>query len=1126
MICRFRDDGTLTFVNDAYCQRFERTRESLIGTNFVPYIPDEDLPLIDNLLAALSPDMEPYTHEHRTIFPNGETRWHQWTNIAVKDDQGRFLEYQAIGRDITQAKAVASELEESLAKSAQLHDRLLEAVESFTDGFALYDADDRLVICNSRYWEIYDISADLLVPGVKFEDHVRASAYRGQIADAIGREEEWVRERVEQHQEPQGTYLQKLGNGRWLEIREQKTRDGGIVGVRTDITERKNAEDALRLFRALIDQTSDFVEVIDPATGRFLDVNQRACDAHGYTREEYLALSVPEIDPQVGKMGWEAVHAEIRKVDRYVLETSHRRKDGSILPVEVSCNHVMLDREYLLANVRDITERKQAEAALRESEQRYKTIFQSAPDALFVISAAGENAGMIVAANEEAAQSHGYTIDELIGMPISQIDTPESAELIPARLARLAAGERLTFEVEHRRKDGSTFPVEVTAERVLLDGHPHVLAFDRDITDRKRTEAALRESEERYKTIFESAPDAVYVIAIEDDKAGRIVAANRLAAQLHDREVDEIVGMPASDLDSVASAEDRPQRLRRILSGERLTFEINKRRRDGTEFPVEVTAEKVMLDGQAHVLAFGRDISARKQAEEQLRESQERLQLAVEATQIGAWDWNIATGEVIFAPEWKRQLGYEDDEIESHVREWESRLHPDDQERVGCILQDYLARRTEGYATEFRLQHKDGSYRWIYTRGSAVFDAQGQPERMLGCHLDITERKEAEDALRQSEQKLAAIAATMPEVLYVFDLKTYETIFTNRELWEDLGYTREQAAQSKAFATEKLLHPDDLAMLPERLRRWEFVQDKDVVETEYRMRHASGQWRWYLSRDTVYRRDDQGCVTQVIGTAQDITQRKQAEQERQALEAQMLQSQKLESLGVLAGGIAHDFNNLLSVILNYTSVLELKLPKDVPARPMVGEIEKAARRAGDLTRQMLAYAGKATFVIEPLRLDLLVREMANLLESVVASNATIEMNLQPAVIDGDVTQIRQVVMNLLTNASDALLESPGTIRLLTGVRHMESPELQSSFTTEDLPAGEYAYVIVSDDGSGMNDEVLQRIFDPFFSTKFNGRGLGLAAVLGILRGHRGTIRVESAENQGTEFALYFPAGSA
>jgi signal transduction histidine kinase len=254
----------------------------------------------------------------------------------------------------------------------------------------------------------------------------------------------------------------------------------------------------------------------------------------------------------------------------------------------------------------------------------------------------------------------------------------------------------------------------------------------------------------------------------------------------------------------------------------------------------------------------------------------------------------------------------------------------------------------------------------------------------------------------------------------------------------------------------------------------------------------------------------------------DISAQKQAEESRRKLELQLQQAQKLESLGIVAGGIAHDFNNLLTAMMGYANLAAMELPAESVAYTMLQEIESAAQRAADLARQMLAYSGHGAFVMAPLQLDQQVREIAHLLETVISKKAQLQFDLAPVYIEGDTSQICQVVMNLITNASEALEGRNGTITLRTSVSYADEELLHSSLFPEALKPGDYALIEVVDDGCGIAPENLERIFEPFFSTRFTGRGLGLSAVLGIVRGHGGTIKVQSTPGQGTRFQIWLP----
>ena len=268
---------------------------------------------------------------------------------------------------------------------------------------------------------------------------------------------------------------------------------------------------------------------------------------------------------------------------------------------------------------------------------------------------------------------------------------------------------------------------------------------------------------------------------------------------------------------------------------------------------------------------------------------------------------------------------------------------------------------------------------------------------------------------------------------------------------------------------------------------------------------------------TAAARGPEGKIAFGLGVVQDITDRKRAEQEKLDMERRLLHAQKLESLGILAGGIAHDFNNILAGIMGYADLVKVQLPASEPARKDIDIIKKAVERAAHLTRQMLAYSGKGKFVVEPVSLSRIVKDMRAMLEMSISKKATLNCNLAPnlPMIEADASQIHQIILNLVINASEALGEDSGVITISTDTIHCNGTDY-AVLGGDDLREGHYVRLEVSDTGCGMDEQTLAKIFDPFFTTKFTGRGLGLAAVHGILRGHKGGIRVTSKPGQGTD----------
>ena len=311
-----------------------------------------------------------------------------------------------------------------------------------------------------------------------------------------------------------------------------------------------------------------------------------------------------------------------------------------------------------------------------------------------------------------------------------------------------------------------------------------------------------------------------------------------------------------------------------------------------------------------------------------------------------------------------------------------------------------------------------------------------------------------------------------------------------------------------------LIFPEDAAVASERIRRRRAGLSTPFT---WRLRALDDGREVMVRANSREIKDEHGAPVAMLGVINDITATRR-------LEEKMLQAQKLESLGVLAGGVAHDFNNLLVGILGNAGLARTELPPESSLRPLLADIEAAAMRAADLTRQLLSYSGKGRFVLAPVDLGSVVADITQLLASVVGKGVALKYQLAPGLpsIEGDVSQIRQVLMNLITNASDAIGDRGGKVTVSTRLERADRAVLADTVVDDQLATGDYICLEITDDGEGMSAETISRIFDPFYTTKFVGRGLGLAAVLGVLRGHRGAIKVQSEPGRGTTVRAYLP----
>ncbi|HVP39402.1 MAG TPA: PAS domain S-box protein [Candidatus Saccharimonadales bacterium] len=399
---------------------------------------------------------------------------------------------------------------------------------------------------------------------------------------------------------------------------------------------------------------------------------------------------------------------------------------------------------------------------------------------------------------------------------------------------------------------------------------------------------------------------------------------------------------------------------------------------------------------------------------------------------------------------------------------------------------------------------------------AAVAVAQDRLERAVG------ERERVEEALRESEALFRSqfelgnigIAITSPDKGW---------LRVNRRLCEMFGYTE---AELRQLTWAQMTHREDLAADVALFNRV-LAGEIEAYELDKRFLRKDGSIIATHLTVSCFRNQDRS-VRFFIASFQDVTESQNAQKERLELERRLLHAQKLESLGVLAGGIAHDFNNLLMAIVGNLDLALLRMPGVSKAHQPIERAIQATHRAGDLTRQMLAYSGKGRFAVSRFDLSDLVRENAELFRTAIARTVTLELSLasEPATVEADPGQVQQVIMNLITNASEALADQAGRITLRTGVLPCDEEFLRRSRLEERPEPGRFAYIEVADTGCGMNEETQQRFFDPFFTTKFTGRGLGMSAVLGIVRGHQGAILVESAEGRGTTIRVLFPESEA
>jgi PAS domain S-box-containing protein len=503
------------------------------------------------------------------------------------------------------------------------------------------------------------------------------------------------------------------------------------------------------------------------------------------------------------------------------------------------------------------------------------------------------------------------------------------------------------------------------------------------------------------------------------------------------------------------------------------------------------------------VITF-KDVHDRKMAEQAAGETEARLQAAFE---------QLAAGVALTSPELRflkvnaalcRFLGYEPAELAGKLMA--DITHPDDIPESVAISRRLFDGEIPAIAMEKRYVRKDCSTVWGSTVASLVRDAGGVPRYAIAVIQDITERKRVEQALAESERRLTLAQSAARLATVDVDLLAGK-LSASGEYCALFGLP--PGPPVPLAQTEAMIHPADR----ERVER--IMSGQVVDEAEFRVVWPDGSVHWILGKGKAFL-DQSGRPIRMVGVLMDITERKR-------LEERLREAHKLESLGVLASGLAHDFNNLLTAILGFTTLTREQLPAGSAVGGYLKAIEAAGQEAAQLTAQVLAYSGKGLSAVRPVDLSALAGEMATLIRASLPHNISLELELPPGLpaIDADLKQLQQAFLNLTGNAAEAIGGAAGVIRISTSVREIDGAHIQRELAGSEIEPGRRVCLEVRDNGCGMDEETRAQVFDPFYSTKFLGRGLGLAAVAGIARGHGAAIQVESAPGRGSTFRLLF-----
>jgi PAS domain S-box-containing protein len=1102
-------------------------------------------------------------------------------------------------------------------------------------------------------------------------------------------------------------------------------------------------------FDHIIKYANDII-MLSNMDGRIVEVNDQACRTYGYTRDEMFQLNIRDIRTLESISQSEMQMKQVEKQNGMVFESEHRRKNGTVFPVEDSSRFIKIEGvRFYQSIIRDITERKRIEQAMQENEERFRRIFEEGPFGTVITGLDFH----FTKANTAFCRMMGYSEHEITSLTFQDITHPEDISNSAEAMRKLFNGEIPVYRTEKRyvRKDTKIVWGSLTVTLVRNENGQflYYLAMVEDITERKLAEESLLQSEERYRRLFELSPDTIFI-----QSEGNITFINSAGIRLFGAtSAEELIGRQVVDLMHPDYREIVAERIKHLkeLQSPAPMIEEKYLRLDGSSVDVEVSASSFLYKGKSAAQVVVRDITERKRAEESLQESEERFRRLVGSVTDYIYSVKLESGRLVsttHAPACVSVTGYTAEEYAADPDLWFRMIYEEDKQIVTNLTEKLLS-GFDVLPLEHRIVHKNGSLRWVKNTPVLKRNAKGVPIAYDGLIEDITMQKQADEVLRESEETAHALLNAPSDAAYLLDTER-RIIAVNEAGTRRLGksvdeligacvddfISLELAKSRRAYIDEVLrlckpVHFEDeqsemhlenalypitdaqgnvtriavfsrditeriqteearrqseslfkmlvesspvaIAVFSGPSKKLEYVSDRftglfgydkedipsmdawwqlaypveeyrnqieikwcetlveaqhegsvieplesvvtcqdgsskyiestftsigedtlvfftdltqhrlaqealrqtlafnelliqtmpfgmNIVDEEGNILFVSKAMKEMLTVDVVdmccwkvYKDDNQQCVdcplrkgiafgkSDVIETTgilggkifqisqvgmmyegkkamlevfQDITEQKKLQQE-------LIQSQKLLSIGTMAGGIAHDFNNILAIILGYSSLLHSI--KDHPQKfsDAVSAIRQAVDRGAGLVRQILTFARKTDISFEPLSVSELVKELVSMLQQtfpkIITFNTSMEKHLP--YIKADQTQIHQALLNLCVNARDAMPQG-GEISI--AIEKITGEKLRGRFPSATNPW--YISLSVSDTGMGMDEAIRNQVFDPFFTTKEKGKGtgLGLSVVYGIVQAHHGFVNVESTLERGTTFLLYFP----
>lgn len=1065
------------------------SRDEVEGRNLSDFIPSDNFKRMmeHHKMRKIDPTLPPRSYEFAFIDRNGCERCAYVTVAHIPEAKISIASFI----DITEKK----KMEEALRAS---EDRYRTFIDSASDMIFLKDDQYRYLIVNKILSDFFGKEEDEIIGRTDFELMPEDAARQCNQSDDKSLEERSVVV-SEEH----------VGERIFETLKFPVQLNPGTTGVGAfirDITDKKRIQDALQeseeKYRLLIDNVGQAIFVARDGVLKF--ANPRMIEVSGYAEEDITSRPFSEF-----------VHPDDRKL---VMEYHVKRTRGEELPSVytfrvidktgtvrwMEINTVVITwegRPAILCFGTDVTARRKAEEALRLSEQKHRTLVETMNEGF---GSADENYQFNYV-NQKFADMLGYTKSEMVGHSIKEFIPADYRDVISDQMARRKKGESERYEMAWVSKGGRRVTTLVSPMGIFdadgcLNGSFSTIT---DITEIKRIDADLRESEERFRLLADYAPIGISLMkpngTFEYFNPSFITIFGYESGDLPDKQTwfEKAYPEPAYRQKALDAWDDDYVKRNERGALRNRTFKVCCK--NGIEQHIHFRG--CILENGKYLLTY-EDVTELVRAEEALRESEKKYREFVEFLPQSVFEFNI---EKIFTFTNRHALetfGYSESDFMQGVSVLDL-IAPHDRWRAAGNI-EMIMRGDKRGATEYTALRKDGNSFPVVVYSTPIL-IDGKPQGLRGIIVDITESKQAENALRESEARFRTLIESAQDFIFIKD-RMLQYVLVNPAMARLFN----MAVSDITGKTDSILFGDEEKL---HIRNVDLrVLNGEIVEQENTLLIRDEPKTFHVIKTPMY--NDKRHIIGICGIARDVT-------DFRKMEDQLRDAQKMEAIGTLAGGIAHDFNNLLMAIQGYTALLLLDLDADHPHYEKLKKIETNVDSGADLTRQLLGFAQSGRYEVKPLDINETVGKAVTIF-SRTRKEILINRDYQDSIwiVDGDSGQIEQVLLNLFINAWQAMPKG-GEIRVETKNVTLH----QDDVAWYGVAPGRYVKISVRDTGVGMDEKTQQRIFEPFFTTKEmkRGAGLGLAVVYGIVKGHGGLITVESEHNQGTTFHIYLPA---